>query len=282
MNIIVQNFIGGLGNQIFMVLNAISLSIDNNLDLYLNTCRFDFFRKDFTKYKLFDNIELRKKNILNIDEYIIIKQDGLKYNALTLKSNNNYLLNKDVSGYFQCWKFFWHNKIKIKNYFNFYNERFDELGNIIKNMGNTIGIHLRLTDYIGSNFYAKLDMFYYENILNMYDLEKYNIILFSDDTKEALKLLNNINCLKNKKIVIADAITIDDEEQFILLCYTNIRICANSSYSLTACYMTEIFEPIENRKYHFPNKWYNLTEKQFCIDELINTSDEHFVLNCIE
>lgn len=279
MTVLIQNFVGGLGNQIFMILNAISLSIDYNLDLYLNMQRYDSNRKDFTQYIIFDNVKLKRTLLNNFDEYTLIKQNGLKYNEIKLNSGNNYLLNKEISGYFQCWKFFWHNKDKLKEYFNIYNNRFIELGNIIKNMGKTIALHIRLTDYVGNNFYVRLDKNYYENILNGYNLDEYIILLFSDDVLEATIMLNDMTCLKNKRVILANSISDDDEEQFILFCYTNIRICPNSSYSLTACYITEIFNLVETRKYHFPNKWYNLSNEHFLIEELVNTTDEHFVLN---
>lgn len=278
---IIQNFVGGLGNQIFMLLNIISLSIDYNINFFLNTNKYDHKRKDFIQYKLFDNDNLKKIHQINFNNFNIINQDGLKYNKIILDSNKNYLLEGGNSGYFQSWKFFWHNKDKLKDYFNIYNPRFNEIGNIIKNMGQTIAIHVRLTDYVDNNFYTQLTSKYYENVINQYDLTNYKILLFSDDVAKAKNMLNQIISLKNVEIIDANSITTSDEEQFIMLCYTNIRICPNSSFSLTACYLTEIYNLVENRKYHFPNKWYNTSDDKFDIKELINTEDEHFVLENI-
>jgi hypothetical protein len=148
-------------------------------------------------------------------------------------------------------------------------------------MGITIAIHVRLTDYIGSNLYTQLTYKYYENVLKKYNLKNYKIIVFSDDMDKAKNMLNNINLLQNIDLIDANTITTDDEEQLILLCYTNIRICPNSSYSLISCYLTEIFEQINERLYHFPNKWYNLSNENFCIEELINTENTHFLLENI-
>lgn len=279
---IVQNFIGGFGNQIFMILNLISLSLDYNFDFYLNTIRCDHYRKDFTQYKLFQNDNLKRTTLQNFNQFQIIKQNGLKYNKIYLDQNKNYLLDRgNISGYFQCWKYFWHNKDKLTKYFNIHNSRFDEIGNIIKNMGNTIAIHIRLTDYVGCHLYTQLTYIYYENILKKYNLCDYKIIVFSDDIVKAKQMLSKINILNNIELIDANSITKDDEEQFIMLCYSNVRICANSSFSLTACYITEIFNLIENRKYHFPNEWYNLPKDKFIIEELVNTENEHFVLEPI-
>lgn len=278
---IIQNFVGGLGNQIFMLLNIISLSIDYNIDFFLNTIRYDHHRKDFIQYKLFDNNNLKRIYQDNFNNFNIIKQDGLKYNKIILEPNKKYLLDKDNSGYFQCWKFFWHNKDKLKYFFNLHNDRFDELGNIIKNMGPTIAIHVRLTDYTCNNFYTQLTATYYENVLDLYDLANYKIILFSDDVLKAKNMLNQIMSLKNIEIIDANSITISDEEQFIMYCYTNVRVCPNSSFSLTACYLTEIFDLVEKRIYHFPNQWYNISNDKFDINELVNTTNTNFILEPI-
>jgi len=187
---IIQNFVGGLGNQIFMLLNIISLSIDYNINFFLNTNKYDHKRKDFIQYKLFDNDNLKKIHQINFNNFNIINQDGLKYNKIILDSNKNYLLDGCNSGYFQSWKFFWHNKDKLKNYFNIYNPTFNEIGNIIKNMGQTIAIHVRLTDYIGNNFYTQLSAKYHENVISQYELTNYKILLFSDDVAKAKNILN--------------------------------------------------------------------------------------------
>jgi hypothetical protein len=110
MSFIVQNFIGGLENQLFMLLNIISLSIDYNIDFYLNIRNFDFNRKNFTYYKLFQNNNLKRIILNNLNNYNIINQDGLRYNKIILHQDTHYLLDKGESGYFQCWKFFWHKK----------------------------------------------------------------------------------------------------------------------------------------------------------------------------
>jgi hypothetical protein len=281
MSFIVQNFVGGFGNQIFMMFNIISLSIDYNVDFYLNTTRYDHYRKDFTQYKLFQSDKLKRITMANFNNFNLVRQNGLKYNKFSLEQNKNYLIDKGNYGYFQCWQYFFHNKDKLKDYFNMYNNRFNELGNIIKNVGLTIAIHIRLTDYVGSNFYTQLKKNYYENILKKYNLDNYKIIIFSDDINNAKAMLNNIECIKNKDLIDANSITTDDEEQFILLAYTNIRICPNSSYSLTACYLTEIYDLVDERKYHFPNQWYNTSPDKFNIKELVNTTDPHFLLEPI-
>jgi hypothetical protein len=277
--VIIQNLVGGLGNQLFMIFNLVSLSIDNNINFFINQKRYDFKRKDFTQYKIFNTEYLKTIYIDDFNNYKLIKQKGLKYGKIILEQNKNYLLDGGNSGFFQCWKFFWHNKDLLKKFFNIDNPRFNEIKNIMQNMGDIIAIHIRLTDYVGLNFYVQLTYLYYENIIKNYDVNKYKIILFSDDIDNAKKILEKIECLKNIEIINANSITNDDEEQFIMLCYSKIRICPNSSYSLTSCYLTEIYDLIENRTYHFPNKWYNTLSSNFDIKELINTENKNFILN---
>jgi hypothetical protein len=57
--VIIQNLVGGLGNQLFMIFNLVSLSIDNNINFFINQKRYDFKRKDFTQYKIFNTEYLK-------------------------------------------------------------------------------------------------------------------------------------------------------------------------------------------------------------------------------
>ena len=271
----------GFGNQLFFIFNAISLSIDNNLEFIIDPIQIDRNRPSYTKYLIFANPKLVKeefdKRTRSKMKNILIKQDGFIYNKINLniKSNYNFLIDANSSGFFQSYKFFWHNKEKIKEYLNLPNEKFNLMYGKMKSFEKkTIGIHIRLTDYIKYNkYFYNYPVSYYQKILAQYNLSEYNIILFSDDTNKAISMFD---FLPRDNIILADSISLDDEDQFYLLTLTNIRICPNSTFSLWTCYLNEIYNFVENPIYWFGNKWFGINGPKYILSDLIPQDNLRF------
>lgn len=269
---------GGLGNQLFMFFAGISIAIDNNLMPVLDLNSTELVRNHFTKYNFFNSSHLSKQhfNITSINN--LIKEKGFCYEIIIIKPNLNYTLNQHYSGYFQSYKYFWHNKEKIKKYFNINQEKIMKYQNIIKSLGKTIGIHVRLTDYLKhSNFHFNVPIDYYKNILSKYDLDQYKIILFSDDVESAKKMLSGF--LNFDKVILADYYSKDDEEQLYLLSCIDIRLCPNSTYSLWSCYLNEIYEFNQNSIYYFPSKWFGPDGPKYNIYDLIPQDNKFNIIN---
>jgi hypothetical protein len=273
----------GFGNQLFYIFNAISLSIDNNLEFIIDPIQIDKARPIYTKYLIFANPKLVKqefdKKTRAKMKNVLIKQNGFLYNKINLNPNIkpdfNFLIDANSSGFFQSYKFFWHNREKIKEYLNLPNERFNLMYGKIKSFEKkTIGIHIRLTDYIKNNkYFYNYPISYYKKVLAQYNLSEYNIILFSDDTKKAITMLNFI---PRDNIILADSISLDDEDQFYLLTLTNIRICPNSTFSLWTCYLNEIYNFVENPVYWFGNNWFTKLGPKYTLDDLIPKDNSRF------
>ena len=254
---IILKVVGGFGNQLFMLANAISLSIDYKLNLIVDTNLYDPNRFPFLTYKLFQSKNINKENIKEFSKLSVIKQGGFKYKKINLDSKRNYLLNEGSSGYFQSWKFFSHNIENIKNYFNIDWIQINYFQSILKSIGKHIGIHIRLTDYIKkSDFHKIVDVDNYKNILSQYNLSEYKIILFSDDVDSAQIMLETF--INPSNILLARNYIQDDEAELFFLACTDIRICPNSSYSLWSCYLNEMyqFNLNSNLSYYFPSKWF--------------------------
>ena len=79
---------------------------------------------------------------------------------------------------------------------------------------------------------------YYKKALSYYNLDDYQIILFSDDIKLAKEKIKPLNL----SYIIADDLFTNDEEQFYMLMISDVKICANSSFSLMSCYLNEIYK----------------------------------------
>ncbi len=272
---LILRVVGGFGNQLFMLFNAISLCIDYNLELIVDTNCFDNNRPKFTSYNFFNSVNIKNKLVTNTDLENIqtIYQDGFLYKKITLDCNNSYLLNECYSGYFQSYKFFFHNINKIKKYLNFNNNLIENFKLQLKKYPKHIAIHIRLTDYMtNKDLHQVVDINYYKNILSKYNLDQYKIIIFSDDVELAIKTLNQIIPVDN--IILANSISSNDEEQLFLLACTNIRICPNSSYSLWSCYINDIYQINSNALYYFPSKWFgNAFNQEYKMEDLIPTNN---------
>jgi hypothetical protein len=183
----------------------------------------------------------------------MIKEKRFNYNKLKLDSNIDYLINQEKSGYFQSYKYFWHNISKLKEYIYIDNDKITKCKNYLKNFDKYIAIHIRLTDYkIHSEYHYNLDIEYYIKILLKY--KNYKILLFSDDVNLAYTML--IQYINKENIIYANEFSEDDEEQFYLLSCSKIRICANSTFSLWSCYFNEIYNFDSDALYYFPSQWF--------------------------
>ncbi len=271
---------GGFGNQLFMLFNAISMSLDFNLYLIVDTNRYDQGRPPFLSYRLFQLNLINKEAIRDFSGLNIVKQDGFKYQKIHLDSRKNYLLNGGSSGYFQSYKFFWHNIERIKKYLNLDTNQINQFKSICSSIGKHIAIHIRLTDYIQkSDFHKVVDINYYKNILSQYDLNEYKILLFSDDVESASNMLKTF--INPSNILLANNYTQDDESQLYLLACTSIRICPNSSYALWSCYLNDMYQFDLDAKYYFPSQWFGPAGiKDYDIWDLIpNSNSKYTVVN---
>jgi hypothetical protein len=172
-----------------------------------------------------------------------------------------------VNGKFQSYKYFWHNRDEILKHLYINNTKIDEINDKLKSLGKEIiSIHVTVED----NCYVLL-IEYYKKALSYYDLENYQIILFSDNTaaKEKLKDLN-------LNFIDANELYERDEDQFYMMCLSKIRICANSSFSLMSCYLNEMCNFKNDCKYYFPNKWFESDGIEYDTYDIIMIDNDKF------
>lgn len=256
---IYTKIVGGLGNQLFMIFNLISLS-----KKYNKTPQFYFdeeypkqylqnrntVRKPCQSYKLLKNIEFKKLDNNIISKFKVYNEPEYKYNEIILDKDKNYVIN----GYFQSYKYFWDNKEEIKQYLYIDECVINEIRNKLSSFGKKIiSIHVRLGDYVKLQDYHPVPpVEYYKKALSNYNLDNYQIILFSDDVNGAKEYLKELNL----NFIDANEIYENDEQQFYMMSLSDVRVCANSSFSLMSCYINEIYNFKENCKYMFPCKWF--------------------------
>lgn len=278
---ICTNLIGGFGNQLFMVLNIISLSHEYNKKFYVNFDieykdfyfkEFKVLRKNSNEYKIFNNIEfnlLKNEEIKNFDKY---NESTYKYNKIKLEDKKNYAIN----GYFQSYKYFFNNKEIIKRYLNIDFRKLHEIYKKINiNNKKILAIHIRLGDYVKKEDYHSITSInYYKDALKKIKLDDYNIILFSDDLVSAKEKIKDLKL----NLIEANSLYEDDEDQFYMLCLSDIRICANSTFSLLSCYLNEIYDFNKNAKYILPKQWFGKTGPDYDIYDIIPKENKKFII----
>ena len=290
-NLLIIKVAGGFGNQLFMITNALSLEKDYDLQLIIDSKSYDNHRLSVVNYKIFNKLRFSNNIDYSFDtsKYCvqIIKQNSFKYQKIILFNNKEsnkqikqiYILDKENSGYFQSYKFFNNNIDFIKSKLFIDLNLINKLKKKLKEIGPHISIHFRLTDYIGEKnlIHKVVDIDYYIKILFKYNLDKYKIILFTDDIPTAKSMLSEYIDIDN--IIIANDIVLNDEDQLFFLACTQIRICPNSTYSLWSCYLNEMYNFTQNSLYYFPLKWFGPNGvKDYDIYDLIPKSNPRYKL----
>ena len=129
-----------------------------------------------------------------------------------------------------------------------------------------MSIHIRFGDYLKSDGHHKiLPLEYYKKCLSYYNLEDYQIILFTDDIKNATEYIKHLNI----NYICADDFNKEDETQFFMLSLSDVLIGANSSFSLMSAYLNEMYYWKKESIYHFPYEWFGEKGPNYKINDLM-------------
>ena len=264
-NLIYQEIKCGLGNQLFILFNLISLSLKYNYKFMLHFNKKYKERQNFINYSFFKNIQdsmpLEKNNEIYFSKYKNI-ENNITFQEINLK-NKNFILK----GYYQSYKYFWNYIEDIKKIIFIDEKLIYDIKKIYSSFNKPIlSIHIRLGDYLKhADKFPIPSIQYFEKALSFYNLEDYQLILFSDNYDLAYEILKQINL----NFIKASDYYNTDEEQFYMLMLSNVRICSNSTFSLMSCYFNEMYNFIENTEYIFPSKWFNKKFMNYNIDDLM-------------
>lgn len=275
-NTLYTEITGGLGNQLFMIFNIISLSQEYNCNFKLDYNRN--YKKDYQEARLHKNPD--EYAILSKLDFIKFKKDKLtiyqepvyKYNKIELEKDKNY----EIKGYFQSYKYFWKHRDIIKNYLNIDICLIDSILEKYKLLGKKIlSIHVRLGDYVNLQDYHPIpSLEYYKQALSYYNLNNYQIILFSDDVEKAKEKLKPLEL----DLIFAQDIYDNDEDQLYMLMLSDVVVCANSTFSLMSCYLNEIYGFKKDVEYILPHKFFGKSGPKYDIFDLIPIENSKFRL----
>jgi hypothetical protein len=239
MNNISFQMMGGLGNLLFPLATAYSLSKKNNLDLKLFYNHIGYLHTHPDKYK--NNIFKFFKEINSISEYEIVQQEKFEYYSIEIPINKNIFLN----GYFQSEKNFIDCKNDLLQKLGPSKEKIEELSLLYPSISEdkTVSIHIRRGTYLQlQENHPCLKKEYYEKALN--EFIDHKIFIFSDD------ILFCKSEFKGKKYIFVENNFDLDDLYLMSLCKNNI--IANSTFSWWGAWLNKN----DNKKIFAPKKWF--------------------------
>jgi len=249
------NLVGGLGNYMFQVAAAYSLSIDNNDSCVFNNENIATVHKHFNTY------------LPNIFRYLIISNENFSsvysepyFHYKKIPYKNNLKLN----GYFQSEKYFKHNREHILNLFsiddvskNYIDNKYSD---ILKH--NTCSVHVRRGDYLRyPEHHPICSLEYYNNSINQLPKDT-KFLFFSDDVVWCE------NTFKGENFIFVNGNEDYIDMWLMSLCKNNI--IANSSFSWWGAWLNKN----KNKTVIAPKEWFgtrlnHITKDVYCDDWII-------------
>ncbi len=257
---------GGLGNQMFMWLNAKNFADINKSPIYYETFSgfifglknaYNFRFNRYFKLKNFINIKIYKVNFLISFIFLLIRIFNLIFGLKKFSTINLYFLKitifNDLKQNFDKKKFqnykqseneiiffigYWQICNFIKNYTkdSILLEKFTEnkINNFVRKKIylNTVAIHIRGNERLYkkiNNEYPLPDLNYYIKATDYFKNSNAKFHIYSDDKIYSQKILS---FLKLKNFILIEKNFKNDFEQFVLLTKYNKYILSNSTFSI--------------------------------------------------
>ena len=276
------NIMGGLGNQLFIIFNAIAQSLNHE-------CQFVFLHK--TSYKERPSYwhtflqhlhpHLIKEFPMGI-EFKVLNENQFQYLPIYIpeKKEDSHIFI--FRGYFQSYKYF--------------QDRFEQICEIIKidpykekavewttqqhiDPSNTISMHFRIGDYknlqqfhplMSSEYYAKSLQYILENNTNRNkDNLNPDILYFYEeaDYQDVMNIINRLRIAFPQCIFKPVDTSIDDYNQMIIMSICKHNIIANSTFSWWGAYLNKSPTKIVC----YPSIWFG-PENPVIVDDLFPLS----------
>jgi len=273
--------VGGLGNQMFILITTIATAIKYNKSYVFNRigCSPSCFNSRSTYWNnLF-------RNVATIAEYdsrqnvVEIHQPRFEYDPIILPSSESDMIL--LKGYRQSYKFFdaeFHQIAEIMDIANMREQVKMKVQSIygISNIDDAISIHFRLGDYVHlQHTHPLMPVQYYENAINMIlakiannthevahrmeHQKQCNIIYFFEESDIDMVNIVYINYLIVKfpqiHFIRGSYAEIDDWEQMLAMSLCKHNIIGNSSFSWWSAYISAYSSSDNNVCY--PHVWFS-------------------------
>ena len=242
--------LGQLGNQMFQVaaLRGIAANNDYNYcfpvhgqvvrDSLGNNLRVDI-QNAFT---------LQNVNPLNIQfidpDRPVMNEDGFHFNEGIFNECPDWV---DLRGFFQTEKYFAHVSDMIREMFTFRPDIIDPARQMVEGLNKTpVALHIRRGDFLrNSGNHHNLELEWYANALNKFDLQGRQVAIFSDDPEW---------CKKQELFEDDDTFLISEGNShytdLAMMSLCSGHIIANSTFSWWGAWLANSQEVIA------PSKWF--------------------------
>jgi hypothetical protein len=219
MSIVSTRLMGGLGNYMFQISTAYSISKRDNKELICDYSDHMVPHKPFSEYT--NNI-FRKISFSNgIGHHTPIGESGFRYKEIPHVDGNIRL-----NGYFQSEKYFKHIRTEILDLFDLPSEIKNNIQERYKGVlkQDTCSLHVRRGDYLGlTNFHPQQSLDYYKQAIETVGSDK-TFVIFSDDIEWCKQ---NLDFISFKFFISGNK---DYEDMYLMsLCRNNI--ITNSTFS---------------------------------------------------
>ena len=251
MEVVSCRLMGGLGNIMFQIASAYSVSIRDNKEMICDTRDMMIPHKPYTFYT--DNI-FRKVNFSNsLSNLKHIGECGFHYCQIPNIDGNVKLV-----GHFQSEKYFIDHRNELLELFEIDNETntrlLEKYGDILNK--DTCSIHIRRGDYLGlQNHHPIQPIEYYQRAIQIVGKEKH-FLVFSDDIEWCKE---NFDFLPSKTFISGN----HDYEDLYLMSMCQNNIIANSTFSWWGAWLNKN----ENKQVIIPSKWFGISNSH------LNTND---------
>jgi hypothetical protein len=245
---------GRLGNQLFQIAAMIGLSKRYNMRLVL---------PPWAPSRYFEfGVEQG-----HVHPQYTVEESGFHHDAMHFDRAVRTDATVNVAGWLQSEKYWEDNKRAVKNCFAF---NPDVIKRVYAQYGQatvgkpTIGLCVRRGDFVDNPNYAQLPpSYYYLALLEHFDLEKHNILVFSDDIPYCKV---HFECLPNVTFVEG----LDPGEQLALGSFCSDFVIANSTFAWWLAYLSAItgskvirpahhfdgpLKQSSDSRDHYPDKW---------------------------
>lgn len=251
-------FAGGLGNNLFQFANVYAIhkkySLPYFIDKNFDRLTFDGLsakeEKRFTQSSILEIPYLFDNNFIYLDQINYNKANLHNYTHFDLLHDNHrfnppILIKENIEyhGYFLSYKYF--QDVSLRDEWIVNKQITQNLNDKYKSLfeKKTISLHYRLGGDRKfenvQNFHKNLEPNYYKDAINIIlekensNLEDYNILLFSDEKENAIKLL------KELKISCIPIYNNDNVEDFIHMSLCTHNIIGNSTFSWWAAFLNK-------------------------------------------
>jgi hypothetical protein len=232
---------GGLGNQLFCIAAVLSLSFDND-----DCAVFPDLRE--SHYKFYADTIFHRLDSGHNKDFVKNYYKERPYTS-TIYEKIPYKPNLCISGHFQSYKYFNHNRENIVNLFRLPDHMIniieDKYANLI-NLENTVSIHVRRGDYLSlRGIYEYIGPKYYQRALSIVDNYP-KIVIFSDDITW---------CKENSFFANKSAFFVENESDVVdlyLMSRMKNNIIANSTFSWWSAFLNKN----KDKKVVAPNNWF--------------------------